>query len=113
MEKSLTASTLEESSLNAYVIKEVLFTIMVQSAFPVCFGLSIYSGNLFILLWVLYVLFPVLDLILPKDYFNPSPKQVRALEKDSRFLIPLYITFIQDWLILFYACHLIKTNPAY
>jgi len=88
-------------------------TLLVQACFPVFFGLSLYTGNLLILLWVLYVLFPVLDLVLPRDYWNPSPAQARSLEKDSRFLIPLYFTFFSDVAIYLYSLHLIANDNNY
>ena len=83
-----------------------------QSAFPVFFILSLYTGNMLLLLWILYVLYPILDLILPKDNWNPNPSYAKALEKDNRFLIPLYITFIQDWLILLYACYIVSIKDS-
>jgi len=48
-------------------------TILVQACFPAFFALSLYYSNLLLLLWVLYVLFPLLDLLLPLDYWNPTP----------------------------------------
>lgn len=59
------------------------------------------------------MLFPVLDLVLPRDYWNPTQAQARALEKDSRFLIPLYFTFFSDVAIYLYSLHLIANDPHY
>lgn len=66
-----------------------------------------------ILLWVLYVGFPVLDLILPRDTWNPTPAQAKRLEKDSRFLVPLYLTFWSDVLIYLYSLHLIANESSF
>ncbi len=88
-------------------------TILVQACFPVFFFLSLYLGNLLILLWILYVFFPVLDLVLPRDYWNPTKAQAKALEKDTRFLIPLYLTFFSDILIYLYSLHLIAHDPHF
>ena len=108
-----TETKLRNESLNDSPIFQIAMTLIVQACFPIFFALSLYSGNLLILLWVLYVFFPVLDLILPRDYWNPTQAQARSLEKDSRFLIPLYFTFFSDVLIYLYTLHLIANDPNF
>ena len=92
---------------------QIFLTLAVQSSFPVFFILSLYFDNHFILLWVLFVGFPVLDLILPRDTWNPTPLQAKLLEKDSRFLVPLYFTFFSDVAIYLYSLNLVITDESF
>ena len=80
-----------------------------QLVFPFTYALSVYLDNLMITLWVFYVFFPILDYLLPHDNENPDPKLERALEKDKRFLIPLYLGAIQDFLIYIPALYIVST----
>ena len=58
----------------------------------VCFK----TNNLLLILWYLYVFFPIVDYLMPLDNSNPSYEERKALEKDKRFLIPLYMDFVVD-----------------
>jgi hypothetical protein len=69
----LNPAKLRHESLNDNPWYQILMTILVQSSFPVFFTLSLYFDNFFILLWILFVGFPILDLILPRDTWNPTP----------------------------------------
>ena len=104
---------LRHETLDDYPMYQIFLTIAVQSSFPVFFTLSLYFDNHFILLWVLFVGFPVLDLILPRDTWNPTPSQARLLEKDSRFLAPLYFTFFSDLAIYLYSLNLVITDESF
>lgn len=59
-------------NIDAFVWKQVILTLLVQAVFPVGFTVSLYMDNPLLLLWCVFVLFPVLDLILPKDNWNPT-----------------------------------------
>ncbi|TNV78387.1 hypothetical protein FGO68_gene17181 [Halteria grandinella] len=54
-------------------------------------------------IWIPYVGLPILDYILPVDHENISEGRIKVVEKDRRFLIPLYMTFVMDLAILIYA----------
>ena len=56
-------------------------------------------------IWLIYVSTPILDKLLPIDQYNLSKKQVAAFEKDSRFLIPLYIYWALDFISYFWALY--------
>jgi alkane 1-monooxygenase len=107
------ASKLRHETLDDYPIYQIFLTLAVQSSFPVFFTLSLYFDNHFILLWVLFVGFPVLDLILPRDTWNPTPSQAKLLEKDSRFLLPLYFTFFSDLAIYLYSLNLVIKDESF
>ncbi|TNV77970.1 hypothetical protein FGO68_gene17204 [Halteria grandinella] len=99
------------SALNAYVWRQILLTLLVQSVFPLGFTLSLYLGNPLLLVWCVFVLFPVLDLILPQDNWNPQSKQeAKLLENDKRFLIPLYAVFVSDLAIFWYALKMAESG---
>ncbi|TNV79299.1 hypothetical protein FGO68_gene11353 [Halteria grandinella] len=69
----------------------------------ICIGLTFeLYGNFFMVIWIPYVFLPILDYILPVDHYNMSEARVRIVEKDWRFLIPLYATFFMDIAVLFY-----------
>ena len=58
-------------------------------------------NNMFIMLWVTFVILPLLDYIIPISHFNIPKERVRLLEKDTRFLIPLYTVWVLDLFLLF------------
>jgi hypothetical protein len=58
-------------------------------------------ANPFFIVWIPYVLLPVLDYLLPVDHNNLKLERIRLFEKDKRFLIPLYSVWILDFLIYF------------
>lgn len=58
------------------------------------------TGNFAMLLFVVYVIIPILDFVIPHDDSNVPKERVSILEKDKRFLIPLY----SYWLLDFASC---------
>jgi alkane 1-monooxygenase len=58
------------------------------------------------------VLLPTLDYILPVDHTNVPENRVRILEKDKRFLIPLYLVFFIDVCVIFWSLDRIKKGEA-
>lgn len=76
--------------------------MIVQILQPCTFVLQVYSGNYWLIFWIVYVAFPWGDIILAHDNMNPTPEQSRILEKEKLFLIPLYLTFISDYSLYFY-----------
>jgi len=59
-----------------------------------------------------YVLLPIFDYILPVDHSNVPANRVRVLEKDSRFLIPLYLIWCMDFAILFWCIHKVSIGEV-
>jgi hypothetical protein len=57
---------------------------------------EIYLGNIFIVVFIAYVFIPVIDFLSPVEHFNVSEERKRILEKDKRFLIPLYAVWVID-----------------
>ena len=73
---------------------------------PVSFLLAIafdyYLNNFFIVIWVAFVILPIIDYILPLDHSSVRPELVRKFEKDYRFNIPLYMVLAADYSVYFY-----------
>jgi alkane 1-monooxygenase len=60
-------------------------------------------NNPYLSLWLIFAMIPVLDTIFPLDMVNFEGTRGRALEKDKRFLIPLYTMMILDFAIFYYT----------
>jgi alkane 1-monooxygenase len=73
---------------------------------------EIYYGNFFIIVWIPYVLLPILDYVLPVDHSNVPENRVRILEKDKRFLTPLYVIWVMDFVILFWSLYKVSIGEA-
>ena len=71
-----------------------------------------FLGNFFIIVWIPYVLLPILDYILPVDHSNVAENRVRLLEKDRRFLTPLYLISVIDYAILFWSIYKVSVGEA-
>ena len=91
---------------------------------------SSYYGNIFLLgafiyicetyhtfywmLWVMYVLIPIIDHILPPSLSNPTPEQEKVLMKQKRFLIPIYLFIVMTWVTYAWAFnYLYKTEMTW
>ena len=51
------------------------------------------------MIWLMYVVLPLIDYIVPIDHSNVPPERVKLLEKDKRFLIPLYAVWVLDFAV--------------
>lgn len=71
-----------------------------------------YYGNFFFMVWIAYVLLPILDFLIPLDHFNLSEERVRRYEKDDRFLVPLYVTWFMDFGMYFSLLYRVSTGTA-
>jgi len=69
-----------------------------------------YYNNIFFGVWIIYALVPVLDIIVPHDNYNLPESEIRAYEKDNRYLIPLYSAWAGDFLMYFWSFYLIATG---
>ncbi len=49
---------------------------------------------------------PILDFIIPLGHYNQPENRLKLLEKDKRFLIPLYTAWFADFMLYFYALYL-------
>lgn len=76
------------SDIIPYFLPFAVFTLMVYA--------DVYYANPFVIIWLAYVIIPICDYLLPVDHKNLSEVQVRAFEKDWRFLIPVYFTWLID-----------------
>jgi hypothetical protein len=54
------------------------------------------------MVWIPFVLLPIIDFLLPVDHSNVPEERVRQMEKDKRFLIPLYTIWVMDLLVLYW-----------
>jgi alkane 1-monooxygenase len=60
-----------------------------------------------VFVWIMFVLYPLVDEALPHDHFCPSnPKLVKQLSKDRRYLIPLYFAYVTDLAVYCFALNL-------
>jgi len=66
--------------------------------------------NPFIVVWLAYVLIPILDYSLPIDHYNLPESRIRLFEKDKRFLIPLYLAWTLDFAIYFALLYLVSSG---
>lgn len=66
---------------------------------------EVYFSNFFMIVWIPYVLYPLLDFILPVDHSNVTTERVRLMEKDKRFLIPVYLVWILDICVFIWILH--------
>ncbi len=73
---------------------------------------EVFFGNYFLIVWIPYVALPILDYILPVDHSNIPENRVRILEKDRRFLTPLYVICVMDFAILFWSIHKVSVGEA-
>jgi alkane 1-monooxygenase len=56
------------------------------------------------------VILPILDYALPVDNYNPSEARARLLEKDKRYLIPLYCMYFTDLFTTVWFLHRVSTG---
>lgn len=79
------------------------------------FFISFYvlDHNYFAFLWYVYVLVPVIDIVLPVDHKNLTNAQVKAFEKDKRFLIPLYTYVVCDYACYFWGIYMFAFAEFY
>ena len=69
-----------------------------------------YHNNFFMYLWQIYVIIPILDYTVPVDNYNPSEKRARLMEKDKRYLIPLYCVYFIDLFTTVWFLHRVSTG---
>lgn len=55
-----------------------------------------FNSYLAIMIVYFYIMVPVIDMILPLDHENMTSKKTKVLEKDPKFLIPLYLYWAMD-----------------
>lgn len=71
---------------------------------------EIYFGNMFLVVWGLYVLLPAYDFMLPIEHINIAEDRKRILEKDKRYFLPLYAFWFADMALFFWTLHRISTG---
>lgn len=69
-------------------------------------------GNFFMIVWIPYVLMPILDYILPVDSKNVTPERVKMMEKDTRFNHPLYLVWLLDLASLYWMLYSVSTGKV-
>ncbi len=62
-----------------------------------------YTGTMYPALWMMYALLPMLDYFSTLDLRNRTASEYEELEKDWRYLVPLYIIWALDFILLFWA----------
>ena len=65
---------------------------------------------LYLIVWISYVLIPLLDAVIPVDMTNIPAERSRVLEKDPRFLIPLYLMWVMDFGLYFSLLYQVGTG---
>lgn len=84
-------------SLLEFVPYYLTFVVLI---FAMYFDLK--YANPFMLVWLAYVIIPIVDYIVPLDNFNLSDEKIKVYEKDWRWLIPLYAAWFMDFGLMFY-----------
>mmetsp|Transcript_32611 Transcript_32611/g.29472 ORF Transcript_32611/g.29472 Transcript_32611/m.29472 type:complete len:116 (-) Transcript_32611:1002-1349(-) len=65
--------------------------------------------NPFYIAILIYVFFPLADLAFTHDWLSPDREQIKALEKDIFFKIPLYMNIFADWALNIWVLHQVST----
>ncbi len=60
-------------------------------------------NNWFLLVWIVYVILPILDYLVPLDHTNIAAERKKTVEKDTKFLAPLYSLWVMDFAILYWV----------
>jgi hypothetical protein len=81
---------------------EILPYFLAPSVFIIAVLSEIYYQNFFIMIWIPFVLLPIIDFLLPVDHSNVPEERVRLMESDRRFLIPLYTIWVMDLAVLYW-----------
>jgi hypothetical protein len=81
---------------------EILPYFLAPSVFIIAVLSEIYYQNFFIMIWIPFVLLPIIDFLLPVDHSNVPEERVRLMESDRRFLIPLYTIWVLDLAVLYW-----------
>ena len=92
--------------------REILPYYLAPTVFVIGVLSEVFFGNFFVIVWIPFVLLPILDYILPVDHSNVAENRVRILEKDRRFLTPLYVISVLDFAILFWSIHKVSVGEA-
>ncbi len=82
------------SEILPYFLGPAIFVVGILS--------EVYFNNFFVMVWIFFVVLPIIDFLLPVDHSNISEERVRLMEKDKRFLIPLYAIWVMDIAILYW-----------
>lgn len=71
--------------------------------------------NPYIMLFLLFGILPVLDIILPTDDRNPTDEEYKKLVNQIRFKIPLFLSIITDWIVYWWALNkiLLESNGIF
>ena len=70
-----------------------------------------YLHNVWIIIWGLFCLLPILDFVLPQDWLNPTKQQEKELEDKISFKVPLYLTVVLDWVLIGFIIHKLQAHP--
>jgi alkane 1-monooxygenase len=76
--------------------------------FFVCWYLL--NRNVLVMIWYIYVFVPIVDVILKLDHQNLTNEKSKKMEKDKRFLIPLYLYIVLDLCIWVWSMYMFSTG---
>lgn len=97
-------SSIEEDCSPARWSEIAPFYIPVMTGLA-CFYFYYYYQNIFFIFWILYAGIPWIDYLMPVDQYNLPKGRVRLLEKDKRFLVPLYAVWVIDVALLYWILY--------
>ena len=66
---------------------------------------ELYFNNFFMIVWIPYVVLPIIDYMMPVDHSNVTEDRVRIMERDKRFIVPLYLIWFMDFAILYWLMY--------
>jgi alkane 1-monooxygenase len=90
------------SEILPYFLGPVIFLIAILS--------DIYFNNFLLMIWIPFVVLPIVDYLMPIDHTNVTSDRVRLMDRDKRFLIPLYTIWIMDFSILYWLMYRVSTG---
>ena len=62
-----------------------------------------YHNHPYFVIWLIYSLIPILDLIIPEDNSNPTPEEEKVLKSQIKWKIPIYTFVLMEWVCLFWS----------
>ncbi len=88
------------------MILESIDKVLLKQSFqyyvmPIIYIISFQTRNFWVLIMIIYGIFPWLDYLFPLDEVNPSEEEAKELEEKVHFKIPLYLSIFLEWLICY------------
>ena len=92
----------------------LLFSSIQYYFVPLLYALQFYLvskyENPFIFVWIAYSFIPILDQLVKIDIRNPTKEEMKKLDEDVSFKLPLYVSLFCDWFFTYWYLNFICTH---